>query len=319
MTDTPPTPHLPRQPFAGMPEPEPFYRTPEFQRFVGLLGVFAIVGLIAFYFFSVQRKKVAAEQTAAVREATLPKLLSPEDAEARATRLSTIHEGSLSDTQNGTDFVETTGYRKLLQILASYPKEEVERRAVRHLDYEAAIADPDAWRGEFVWTRGIVMELYAERLRDPVFGMTDVYRGVLAEGNGTDGLFFDLPEAPPEFDLRLDPVDVYGIFYRTVRYEPFSPQVKENLVRTVPYLVVRSIRKVEDAKADPRGFLEHPLVVTFVGAGLVLITMRLLIYLFQRRRRRSRAPALSRESGFREMFEKKLRQEKRTEGPRPRS
>jgi len=302
-----------------MPEPEPFYRTPEFQRFIGLLGVVAIVGLIAFYFLSVQRKKAAAEQAAAAREATLPKLLSPEDAEARATRLSTILEGSLSDTQNGTDFVETTGYRKLLQIVASYPAEEVERRAVRKLDYEAAMADPDAWRGEFVWRRGIVLNLYAERLRDPVFGMTDVYRGILAEGDGENGVFFDLPGAPPELELRRDPVDVYGIFYRTVRYEPLSPQVKEHLVRTVPYLVVKSIRKVKDAKADPTGFLGNPLVVTFVGAGLVLIAMRLLIYLFQRRRRRSRAPALGREAGFREMFEKKLRQEKRTDGPRPRT
>ncbi|MFN0006902.1 MAG: hypothetical protein ACKVXR_03265 [Planctomycetota bacterium] len=317
MTDTPSTPP-PRKPFAGMPEPEPFYRTPEFQRFVGLLGVFAIVGLIAFYFFSVQKKKVAVEQAATAREATLPKLLSPEDAEARATKLSTLLEGSLSDTQNGTDFVETTGYRKLLQIVASYPAEEVERRAVRKLDYGAAMADPDAWRGEFVWRRGIVLNLYAERLRDPVFGMTDVYRGILAEADGEMGVFFDLPGAPPEFELRRDPVDVYGIFYRTVRYEPLSPQVKENLVRTVPYLVVRSIRKVEDAKADPTGFLGNPLVVTIVGAGLVLFLMRLLIYLFQRRRRRSRAPALGREAGFREMFEKKLRQEKRTEGPRSR-
>jgi hypothetical protein len=299
-----------------MPPPEPFYRTPEFVRFVGLLGVLVVVGLIAFYYWSVQQKKIAAAEAAAAREATLPPLSTPEAAEARATRLSTILEGSLSDTQNGTDLVETTGYRRLVQIISSYPGEEVERRAARRLDYGAVLEDPDAWRGEFVWTRGIVLELWAERLRDPMFGMTDVYRGILAQGDGSEGLFFDLVEPPPDFVLRRDPVDIHGIFYRTVRYEPGKPQVKENIVRTVPYLVVRTLRKVEDAKSDPTGFLGHPMIVVFVGAGLVLIVIRLLIYLVHRRSRRSRAPALARGAGFREMFEKKLTREKRTEGPR---
>lgn len=318
MTHLSPTPGSPRKPFAGMNEPEPFYRTPEFLRFIGLLGVMAVVAILFLYFTSTQRKKAAAEQAAAAREAALPKLLSPEEAEARRDKLSTILEGSLSDTQNGTDFVETTGYRRLVQILASYSHEEIERRAVRRLDYAASVADPDAWRGEFVWTRGIVLNLWAERLREPIFGMEDVYRGILADGDGANGVFFDLTEAPPDLDLRTEPVDVYGIFYRTVQYEPLAPQVKEHLVRTVPYVMVRSIRKVEKAKSNPAGFLADHYVAALVGAALVIFTTRLLIYLFQRRSRRSRAPARAREAGFKEMFEKKLRQEKRTEGPRSR-
>ena len=317
MPDPSPNPPPPRQPFAGMRAPDPFYRTPEFGRFMMLLGLMAVCGLLFLYVTSSQRKRLAAEAAAAAREAELPKLLTPEEAEARRTRLSTILEGSLTDTENGTDFVETTGYRRLLQILTSFPHEEVERRAVRRLDYEAAVRDPDAWRGEFVWTRGIVAELYAERLRDPVFGLTDVYRGVLTEGNGTNGVYFDLPELPPGLELRKDPVDVYGVFYRTVRYETLNPQVEEQRVRTVPYLVIRSLRKVEDPDADPTAFLQNPFVGTFVGVGLVLIVVRLLIYLFQRRSRRSRVPPGPRPAGFKELFEKKLRQERRTEGPRP--
>lgn len=316
MIDSSPTPGSPRKPFAELREPEPFHRSPEFQRFVWLLGGLAVVGILGFYFASKARDKTAVERAAAVRAAALPPLLPPEEQEARERRLSTLLEGSLSDTQNGTDFVETTGYRRLLQILTSYPREEVEQRAVRKLDYEAALADPDAWRGEFVWTRGVIVELWAERLRDPVFGMTDVYRGVLAEGDAQNGVFFDLPESPPDLDLRQEPVDVFGIFYRTVRYEPLAPQKEEQRVRTVPYLVVKTVRRVEKAKSNPAGFLQDHYVVALVGAALVIFTTRLLMYLFQRRSRRSRAPARVREAGFRDMFETKLRQEKRTDGPR---
>ena len=316
MSDASPTPRPPRQPFAGMEAPEPFHRSPEFQRFVWLLGGLLVVGILAFYFASRAREKTQIERAAAAQENALPPLLPPEEQEARDRRLSTLLEGSLSDTQNGTDFVETSGYRRLLQIIASYPSEEVEKRAVRHLEYEAALADPDAWRGEFVWTRGIVLNFEAERLREPMFGMTDVYRGILAEGDGQQGLFFDLPGPPPKIDLRKEPVDVFGIFYRTVRYEPLAPQTKDQLVRTVPYLVVKTVRRVDRAKADPAGFLRDHYVVALVGAALVIFTTRLLIYLFQRRSRRSRAPAQVRGAGFRDMFEKKLRQEKRTPGPR---
>jgi len=312
MSDSSPTPPPPRKPFAEQREAEPFHRSPEFQRFVWLLGGLAVVGILGFYFASKAQEKEKLERAATAQERSLPPLLPPQEQEAREKRLSTLLEGSLTDSQNGTDFVETTGYRRLLQIITSYPREEVEQRAVRHLDYEAALADPDAWRGEFVWTRGVIADLWAERLREPLFGMTDVYRGILAEGDGKQGLFFDLPESPPGVDLRKEAVDVFGIFYRTVQYEPLVPETKEQTIRTVPYLVVKTVRRVEKPKSDPAGFLKDHYVVALVGAALVIFTTRLLMYLFQRRSRRSRAPARVREAGFRDMFETKLRQDRRT-------
>src|SRR6185503_15491670 len=98
MTDHSHTPTPPRQPFAGMREPEPFYRTPEFLRFLGLISATVVFAGVLLYIVGGPKKKVIAEQTAAAREAMLPKLLSPEEAEARATRLSTVLEGSLQDT-----------------------------------------------------------------------------------------------------------------------------------------------------------------------------------------------------------------------------
>jgi hypothetical protein len=318
MTLQTPHPGAPRNPFQGLPEPEPFYRSPEFTRFAIFAGLLAAFGIVAFLIVSNTGRKAAAELTRAEQQAALPKLISPEDEEARQLRLSSLLEGSLADTQNGTDFVETTGYRKLLQVVASYPKNEFERRAVRLLDYDQSLADPDAWRGEFVWTRGILLNLYAERLRDPVFGMTDVYRGILADGDGEKGLFFDLPGEPPAgLNLRKDPVDVFGIFYRTVQYETLAPEKQgDPQVLTVPYLVIQSIRNVERPKGDPTGFMQDHSGKLLVGAGVVIFTARLLIYLFQRRAKRSRTVVRGSGPAFRDMFDTKIRQEKRTDGPR---
>ena len=75
MTDHSHTPTPPRQPFGDMREPEPFYRTPEFLRFLGLISATVVFAGVLLYIVGGQKKKVVAEQTAAAREAMLPKLL----------------------------------------------------------------------------------------------------------------------------------------------------------------------------------------------------------------------------------------------------
>lgn len=316
MTDASPTPGRPHNPFRGVSEPEPFHRSPEFQRFIWLAGMLVVVGIVGFYFASNASRKEAAETAVAEQTAALPPLLGPEERQAREDRLSTVLEGSLADTKNATDFSETSGYRRLIQILMSFPAEEVEQRAVRKLDYAAAMADPDAWRGEFVWARGLVAEMYANRLKNPVFGMQDVYQGILTEGDGTNGVFFDLIGEPPPLKLRNDPIDVFGIFYRTVRYEPLRPEKEEGEFREAPYLLVKTIRKVERPKIDPAGVLGDHYAVTLIGMALAIAAARLLVYVFARRSRRSAATPRPQGAGFRDMFESKRRQDKRTEGPR---
>jgi hypothetical protein len=316
MTD--PAPRSPRRPFPDRPPPEPFYGTSEFRRFGLIVGGLAVVSVLGFFILS-QMQRNAAELAERERQAALPKLLSPDERQARQDRLSSLFEGALLDSENATGFGETAGYHKLLQVVASYPPGEIEERAVRRLDYAAAMADPDAWRGEFVWARGIVLNLWAERLRDPVFGATDVYRGILSDGDGRDALFFDLPDRPPEIELRKEAVDVFGVFYRTAQYEPLAPLKGDPPVRNVPYLVVKSIRRVVKPRGDPAGFLRDNYGLALVGAGVVIFGARLLIYLFQRRSRRSRAPTRPRGPDFKDLFETKLRQDRRTMRPGPKA
>jgi heme exporter protein D len=319
MTLPPPTSARPRNPFEGMPEPAPFHRSPEFQRFVWLALGLVVVGIVGLYFASGPQHQQAA---------ALPPLLGPQEREAREQRLSTIFEGSLADTSNGQDFVETTGYRRLLQILMSYPSEEVSRRAVRKLDWAASMADPDAWRGEFVWTRGLIAELWASKLRDPLFGTSDVYQGILTQADASEGIFFDLVgELPAGISLRNAPIDVQGIFYRTARYttskpenlkepSPYRTKTPEGEVQEIPYLLLKTMRPVEKPRSNVAGFLQDHTAAALVGLALAIAAARLLMYVFQRRSRRPVAAPRAKGAGFRELFEKKLREKNRTAGPR---
>jgi len=330
----PSIPKPPRRPFQNIPPPEPFYRTSEFLRFVLLVFGLLIVGLIALFVYARTEERQAAELAQAEREAELPPLPSQADAEARDVRLKSLFEGSLADTDNGEDFRQTSGYRRLLEILMSYPADEVERRAVRKLDWKAAMADPDAWRGEFVWARGVVADAYAVKLDEPVFGRTDVYQAILTEGDGAEGVFLDTLEPLPSLELRDDPVDVYGIFYRTVRYvtfhkerlrkdapaSPYRTSTPEGDVQMAPYLLVKTVRRVAAAKRNPTGILQNRAGLALIGIALAIGAVHLLVYWFQRRSRRRAANLRADGAGFREMFEKKLKDRGRTpkvQGPRP--
>jgi len=310
----PETPHE-RRPFESFPEPEPFYRTIEFQRFIRIAGValVLILGLLYVQFRGSSKHAPAVADTAPAP----PPLLGPADQALREQRLTTLFEGSLNDTKNGDGFVETTGYRRLLQILMSYSPEAVSSRATRKLDYKAALADPDAWRGEFVWTRGLVADIYADRLQNPVFGVRDRFQGILTEADGTEGILFDLCDPPPPIAKRDEAVDIEGIFYRTIRYEAAQAGKGQDQYRLIPYLLVKNVRPVRNASASPGGFMKDNAALLLVGMALAFIAARLLTYWLHRRRRP--APVTPKPApGFREMFDKKIRQDP-TQGPRPSS
>jgi hypothetical protein len=311
--DTPPSP---RRPFQDAPKPEPFHRSTEFQRLLWFASLLVFVALFVVYLLqSAPNAQRAAENDAKSAAATAPP--TPEEIEARATKLRTLFEGSLADTQNGDEFRETQGYLRFLQLLSSYPPDDVTRRATRRIDYASVVRDPDAWRGEFVTARGFLVYMRAVKLKEPVFGIRDVYRGYVVDPGSDphsdgEGLVFDLLDRPPTFEMRRDPVEIEGVLYRTASYEN-----ERGKTRVVPYVVARNMRVVENPKVGPAGFLKDHGGTLLVLMGLAIFSARLLMYVFQRRARQ-RAPArLDRHAGFHEMFEAKLRDERRPSGPRP--
>jgi hypothetical protein len=307
MSNEPDVPPRPRRPFEDAPKPEAFHRSPEFQRLIWFACLLVFIGLFVFYLLETSSRSHPPKESAPTAVAP-----TPAELEARATKLRTLFEGSLADTQNGEGFRETQGYWRLIQLLTSYSPEEVDQRAVKRLDYDAVLRDPDAWRGEFVTVRGVPAFMYTQKLSGKVFGIGDVYRGFLTDADGDNGIVFDLPEPPPAFEMRRTPIDIDGVLYRTVRYE-----TQQGKVRVVPYLLARTMRVVLKPKVGTAGFLKDHGGTLLVLMGLAIFSARLLMYVFQRRARR-RAPARpARHAGFHEMFEAKLRDERRPSDPRP--
>src|SRR5882672_3025507 len=142
------------------------------------------------------------------------KTIPSADAAQRQIKLRTLFEGALTDTENWQDHVETAGYRKMLTSIASLSAEDFAQLPIHDLDYAQAMADPDGQRGEYVRWRGLLGHIKAIKLDTPVFDMTDVYRGVVTDAAGENGVLFDLVEPPPRIKLRDDVVDVEGVLYR---------------------------------------------------------------------------------------------------------
>ncbi len=219
-----------------------------------------------------------------------------------AQDLSVHFEGALVDTQNGEDFRETPGYRKLLEEVRSWPESDFNGRALLRLDYEAAMADPDAWRGRLVTVKGILVDLRAERLDRPIWDQVDAYRAIVIDGD--EGVFCDLLGPPPgleltDVELRRDVVDVDGVFYRKLRFENRQGQIKE-----APYLIAKRIRKV-DVENAPRSTRHDLPGLVLIGAALAFVAFRLILAVLQRRRRSRREPA--RAPGSHGFFQERLR------------
>lgn len=218
--------------------------------------------------------------------------------------LSVQFEGALVDTRNGDGFIETPGYRKLLEEVRSWPESDFNGRALVRLDYDAAMADPDSWRGRLVTVRGILVDLRAERLERPIWDQIDVYRAIVTESDGSEGVICDLLGAPPHIELpdvklRDDVVDIEGVLYRTVHYENKQGQIKE-----APYLIAKRIR-IPDLADASRSTKKDLYGMVLIGAALAFVTFRLTLALQQRRRRSRREPA--RTPGFHGFFRERLR------------
>ncbi|MCK6448963.1 MAG: hypothetical protein L6Q99_21415 [Planctomycetes bacterium] len=233
-----------------------------------------------------------------------PPISTPEEVRAR---LATRFEGALLDTTNGQDFVMTQGYMKLLSSVAQFSAEDATARATKHLDWHAAMRSPDEWRGEWVTFRGIVAQLAAEKLVSPVDGREHVWRAIVV--NDTEdmqpkklpegGVFVDLLDRPDaEFDVRRDPVDVIGVFYRTLAYENKQGQTVQ-----AAYLIGRVLKHV-DREAAKRSTMPW-WGVAIIGGGCLVGAMHLFNILRSRTRRRRDEELAG--ADFHQMFQARMK------------
>lgn len=308
--------HEPRRPFQDQGAPGDVLKSGEFKRVFLLLGLLVLVGG-GFVLFQLSLVHKAEEQQAARVQSETHKLvpkekLTPEQIEARRIALLSKFEGALSDVENDQplNYNETPGYRKLLEQLIRFTPEEITQRTQVEFDWQAAMDDPDGWRGEFVRARGILSEMWAIRLKSPVLGRPDVYRAVLSDGENP--FFIDLTERPPDLvsDSR-DVLEVEGVFYRTVKYEG-----RDGSWQRQPLLVVRNLHRVEAVtETGWRQWLSQNGLWVIAGMAIFVISAVLLFSSFRRQRRPLRGGARAPQT-IHDMFDQKLRESGKVPPPR---
>ncbi len=327
---TPPAPSAsPRRPaFRSATEEPPFWRSPEFVRFAAL-ALIALGGAAAFLYTQRAQGNLDAERgngtaaevasaanaaNAASTAGAAPVALSAEERAARDAYLSTAFEGALRDQDEGAEFQDSTGYRKLLEQVEKFDPANFTTRVKHQFEPAAALADPDAWRGEFVRTAGILGDIEPMRLARPVSGRKDAWRAQLGSGEEFgDRIILEFLDRPfPELslkDLYWRPIEIEGVFYRHGTYVSDVVNSKRQTLEvtwTLPWIFVRNVRLLDESVTPTRTFLnEHPMWILAVLA-FVIFGGRLLISWVQSRRRGKRRPAAP--SSIRVMFEQKLRE-----------
>jgi hypothetical protein len=206
--------------------------------------------------------------------------LTAEQVEARRLHLKEQFGGGLFDPPDGEDFVETQGYYRLISSFYQATATTAGNQPML-FDRELAMRDPNAQRGQRVVLRGFSGRngVWASRLDKPVLHpggqLTDVWRMVLTDGERDDGVIVDVLEDPGKLDLTRDELQCEAIFWRIVRYEidtgsradgkPNAPARRE-----APYLIARSVTRIEDSSATIAGISKSGLVIFGVAmAGMI--------------------------------------------------
>jgi len=186
---------------------------------------------------------------------------------ARREQVALLYGGAFVDAADIDGFRETPGYRRLIQVLSDHTPPASEAAAAPPLfDRELALRTPDLLRGQQFKVRGYVGDHWAQKLDQPVFQVTDVWRVFLAEQDGAGGMVVDVIDRPPALAQQRDEVEFTGFFYRLVRYETKADKVVE-----VPYLLARSLSIVPDAPRVGPGIGDPATLVILVAmAGMVV-------------------------------------------------
>ncbi len=209
---------------------------------------------------------------------------SEAEAQAQAeSGLTTLYEGALLGAMDGAPFAETPGYRSLLEIVARYGEEELERKAQRQLDFAAVMAEPEAWRGQLVRLRGLLAGIEAVRLARPIGERVDVFRATVIEADGSEGVIVDFLAQPPELEVQWDVVEVQGIFFRTVSYENELGKAQQ-----APLIIARNLRPLDTTVSRRPVF--GGIEAILIGAAVAFLIVRILLSM-RRKRGNERADA----------------------------
>jgi hypothetical protein len=241
-----------------------------------------------------------AERTTRAPAPIDPEALAEMRAQRRA-RLAADPNSPYTDAENGSEFAETPGYRKLMSSFLDHAPASASNDPPPFLDYQLALSAPELLQGERVRARGLMIDVWPLRLQQPLWERSDVFRGFLAAADGTDWVAFDVLEFPHGAARVHDAVELEGVFYRTVSYE-----AKNGEKRTVPYLLARKLT-VLDSATTPSSFLRgnSGVFLWVLGAGVLWFAFRIVQIL--RRRQRSAAAPQPGSAGFREMFDRRLK------------
>jgi len=260
------------------------------KRFVWLAVALLIASSMLLY---VRAHQAYADSTTPERPADLAR-----PAEERDSLIAGLFQGALLNAVDGVDFAETPSYRRLLYHVRSMSPEEFSSRVTGRLDWADSVSHPERWRGEFVRVRGVAASLEPVKLHGLDAGIEDVYRGFLAETDVSEVVAFDHVEKPPPVRVDesvKDVLDVEGVFFRTVRYESRTGQMRE-----MPYLIARNVSIFHPAAGRPSttvlALQVLGIVVASVGVGVAVARWN------NRKQPRKTAP-----TGFRELFEARLR------------
>lgn len=197
--------------------------------FLGLVFVWVVLGTRT----RQQEEKAAAE--AAQASAALPQV--------RAEQLAEI-KPLLEDVKDGADFVESDNYLEAIRLLNKLDPAEFRAGELELMNRDAVLAHPEAFRGTRVRVMGLVATVSAVKLTHADrAGVSDVWRGILTATDASDGIVFEMPTPPGEFEVRRDVVQLDGIFYRTLRYDKQNGKSE-----IIPYLLVRSAERAPPEK-----------------------------------------------------------------------
>lgn len=228
---------------------------------------------------AVQADPAGAGYPASSPQGEAPTLEEAPTVEVRVPResLDRLWEGTLIGVQDGQDFAETPGYRRLLEILSQRDEEGLRLETQRQLVVSEALAEPDAWRGDLVRVRGLVAWMQAVKLAAPIGESSDVYRALLTQPDGTAGVAVDFLHPPPELELQRDVIDVEGVLFNTVRYENQRGEAVE-----APHLIARGLRRLDTSALERSTALEG-LGQVLIGAAVAFLIVR--VFLLVRRKR----------------------------------
>lgn len=228
---------------------------------------------------------------------------------AERRKIEAVFGDTLSDVKDATDFDESPAWRAALEIMANQdPKFVTDNlKFSLNLHYDEVMKNPAAYRGQFVRMRGMAGHFRAHKLDAPIAGRTDFYRGLIADPGDTERVIFDLLDPPPPFRQMYEPVDVDAVLFRTVKYQSQGGNTVE-----LPWIIGRTVA----VKSTTQAGISLARAITAIVGFLALLFV--IVYLF----RRGKSPLGStrgrttKNAGFRDMFQRKLDEERR-QGPPP--